>query len=136
MADAENRLAAERQALNDPAQMGDDIPFTVVGATAARLWQPDLALLACTQQPVMLLSHDGTRKMQRVCSVRVPSGAGAAAADGPTSTINTNVHVWLGAHAMRTLGTYDQTSNDLTGIDYRSTATSSVGNIPGSPCRF
>lgn len=133
---AQNLLEAERTATNDPTELGDDIPFTVVGATAARLWQPDLRLLACTQQPVTLLSHDGTRKMQRVCSVRVPSGAGAAAAEGSSATINTNVHVWLGAHAMRTAGTYDQTSNDLAGIDYRSTATSSVGNITGVSVPF
>jgi hypothetical protein len=128
---AQSLLTNERTATGNAADLGDDIPFSVVGATAARLWQPDLQLLACTQNPVTLLSHNGTRPVQVVCSVRPPSGAGALTADSPKATLNVNVHIWLGAHSLRSTGTYNQTNNDLTGIDYTSTATSSVGNITG-----
>lgn len=121
-------LANKRAATGDPKQMGDDIPFTVVGATSARLFQPDTSLLKCTQQPVLLLARDGSAVNQVVCSVRPPSGA-ATAGLATSATINLNVHTWLGAHAMRPLSNYSQTSNDLTGIDYSSTATSSIGNI-------
>ena len=123
-------LAQKRAATGDNTQMGDDIPFTIVGATSARLFQPDLDLLQCTQKPHTLLSHDGTRPFQVVCSVRIPSG-GAAAGLSTSSTLNSNAHIWLGRMAMRTSGTYSQTINDLTGMDYSSATTTSVGNIPG-----
>jgi pimeloyl-ACP methyl ester carboxylesterase len=133
LAQAQALLAQERQ--SNPSAMGDDIPFDVVGAKAARLWQPDLGLLNCTQNPVLLLSHDGTRPIKVICSVRPPSGA---AATGLTTAANFNetLHVWLGAHSLRTLPNppgppYNQTLNDLTGIDWTSTATSSIGNIGG-----
>ncbi len=127
---AQNLLAQERTVAGDPTKMGDDIPFTVVGASAARIWQPDVNLLACTQQPIIFLSQSGRRPMQLGCSVRPPSGA-ATSGLSASSTLNVNVHIWLGAHALRTKGPYSQTNNDLTGIDYTSTATSSVGNITG-----
>jgi hypothetical protein len=38
----------------------------------------------------------------------------------------------LGAHALRaTPGKYTQTEDDMTGVDYDSSATSSVGNVKG-----
>jgi hypothetical protein len=131
-AQAQSLLAQERKATGNATALGDDIPFTVVGANNARLWQPDLGLVGCTKNPVILLSHDGTRPTQVVCSVRPPSGdlAGLTA----TSTLNVNVHVWLGAHAIRTLpqpAAYTQTNNDIGGLDYTSTSTSAVTNITG-----
>jgi pimeloyl-ACP methyl ester carboxylesterase len=129
---AQALLAQERQ--TNPTSLGDDLAFTVVGANNARMWQPDLDLLKCTQTPVTLLSHDGTRPTQIVCSVRPPSGD-ARDALSSASTLNVNVHIWLGAHAMRTLPSpgpaYNQTNNDITGLDYTSTSTSSVTNITG-----
>ena len=136
VAQAQSLLLAERTATGNAGDLGDDIPFPVVGGTAARLWQPSLQLLMCTQTPVILLSHDGTRPTKIVCSVRPPSGAGETAASAPSATLNLNVHIFLGAHALRTQGTYNQTINDLTGIDYTSTATSSVGNITGVTTPF
>ena len=131
---AQSLLAQERTATNNPGDLGDDIPFTVVGGDNARLWQPDLNLLQCTQQPVTLLSHTGARPKQVVCSVRPPSGTASIAVTA-ASTLNINVHIWLGAHAMRTLPSpgpiYNQTNNDITGLDYTSTSTSSVTNITG-----
>ena len=125
------RLLAEKRATTgDPNQMGDDIPFRVVGATSTRLLQPDLELLKCTQQPVTLLARDGSTPTQVVCSVRTPSG-NATEALSAKSVLNVNVHIWLGALALSTTGSYNQTVNDITGIDYSSTATSSVGNIAG-----
>jgi pimeloyl-ACP methyl ester carboxylesterase len=125
-------LKAKRAATGNAADLGDDVPFTVTGANNARLWQPDLELLACTKNPVTLLAHDGTRPKQVVCSARPPSGD-AATALSAKSTLNINVHIWLGAHAMRTLpgAPYDQTKDDLSGLDYSSTSTSSVTNVTG-----
>ena len=42
------------------------------------------------------------------------------------------MRVWLGAHALRsTPGKYTLTKDDMTGIDYDSSATSSVTNVKG-----
>ena len=58
----------------DPSQLGDDIPFAVVGSTAARLWQPDIRLLKYTKRAHTLLARDGTRPVRIIESVRVPAG--------------------------------------------------------------
>lgn len=42
-------------------QLGDDIPFEVVGSTDARLWQPDINLLKYTKKPHILLPRDDSR---------------------------------------------------------------------------
>ena len=116
----------------DPSQLGDDIPFAVVDSTAARLWQPDISLLKYTKRAHTLLARDGTRPVQIIQSVRVPGGARNDALDCAASTITANVRVWLGAHALRaTPGKYTQTKDDMTGVDYDSSATSSVGNVKG-----
>ncbi len=58
----------------DPSQLGDDIPFTVIGSQNARLWQPDISLLKYTKRAHTLLARDGTRPVQIIESVRVPAG--------------------------------------------------------------
>ena len=123
-------LQQRRIATGNPNDMGDAIPFTVVGGNAARLWQPDLSLVSCTKTAHTLLSRDGTRPVQKLCSVRVPSGNGSS--DGLTngSTINFTVHSYLGAHALRTNGRYTQTIDDITGLDYASSADTSAANVP------
>ena len=111
----------------------DDMLFTVPGAeNAARLWQADLDLLKCTQRAHIFLTRDGRTDMSPgpICSVRVPSGR-LANADSIGSVLHMPLRVWLGAHALRTDGTYRQTENDLSGIDYESSNTSTVGNVRG-----
>lgn len=116
----------------DPTQLGDDIPFAVVGSTDARLWQPDISLLKYTKQKHLLLARDGTRPFQIIQSVRTPSGRASNGLDCVGSTTSVNVHIWLGAHALRaTPGLYTQSPNDITGVDYDSSATSSVTNVKG-----
>ncbi|HEY7167725.1 MAG TPA: hypothetical protein VIB79_24420 [Candidatus Binatia bacterium] len=122
-------LQQRRIQTGNPDDMGDAIPFTIVGGNAARLWQPDLSLLKCTQRAHTLLARDGTRPSQIVCSVRVPSGQRS---EGLTSasTLNINVHIFLGAHALRSNGRYTQTINDITGLDYLSSSDTSAANVP------
>jgi hypothetical protein len=116
----------------DPSQLGDDIPFTVIGSQNARLWQPDISLLRYTKRAHTLLARDGTRPVQIIESVRVPAGERDPALDCVESSIAANVRVWLGAHALRsTPGKYTLTPDDMTGIDYDSSATSSVTNVKG-----
>ena len=124
-------LAQRRLETGDPSYMGDDIEFHVPGASGARLWQPDTSLLKSTQKPHVLLARDGTRPIQVVSSVRPPSG-NAPAAICANSMVNSTLHGWLGAHALdATPGQYDQTPNDITGINYRSSATSTVNGVLG-----
>ena len=116
----------------DRSQLGEDIPFTVIGSQNARLWQPDISLLRYTKRAHTLLARDGTRPVQIIQSVRVPAGERDTALDCTDSSIAANVRVWLGAHALRsTPGKYTLTKDDMTGIDYDSSATSSVTNVKG-----
>jgi hypothetical protein len=131
-------LRQERIFTGNPKAMGDDIPFTVVAGNAARLWQPDSGganqstsgLLNCTQKRHVFLSRDGTRPFQVVCSVRPGSGNDA---DGLSddSTLHLNVHTYLGLNTIRAKGRYSQTLDDITGIDWESSATSTLVNIRG-----
>jgi hypothetical protein len=125
-------LRKEIKATGDPSQLGEDIPFTVIGSQNARLWQPDISLLKYTKRAHTLLARDGTRPVQIIQSVRVPAGERDTALDCVDSSIAANVRVWLGAHALRsTPGKYTQTEDDITGIDWDSSATSSITNVRG-----
>ena len=126
-------LAQHRLETGDPDNMGDDVVFHVPGASGARMWQPDTSLLKSTQQAHTLLARDGTRPVQVVSSVRPPSGnLPASSADCANSMVNSTLHGWLGAHALDgTPGQYQQTPNDITGINYRSSATSTVNGVLG-----
>ena len=132
-------LDQERISTGNPNAMGDDIPFNIVGGgNAARLWQADSGgaqqstsgLLNCTKEPHMLLSHDGTRPFQLVCSVRPPSGNAASGLTN-ASNLHLTVHIYLGVNTIRSRGHYNQTIDDLTGIDWKSSATSTLVNIRG-----
>jgi hypothetical protein len=111
----------------------DDMPFVVPGSDgAARLWQADTSLVNCTKKPHIFLTHTGTQNPSPgpICSVRIPS-ASAEDDDSFASVLKVTVRVWLGAHALRTNGRYDQTKDDITGIDYDSSATSTASNVKG-----
>jgi hypothetical protein len=131
-------LRMERLYTGNPNAMGDDIPFTVVGGFAARLWQADTGgthqstsgLVNCTERPHMLLSHDGTRPVKVVCSARVPSG-NADLGLSDKSTLHLTVHSYLGVNSIRTKGHYSQSLDDITGFDYESSNTSTAVNIRG-----
>lgn len=111
----------------------DDMPFVVPGSDgAARLWQADTSLVNCTKKPQIFLTHAGTQNPSPgpICAVRIPS-ASAEGDDSFASVLKVSVRVWLGAHALRTNGRYDQTKDDITGIDYDSSATSTASNVKG-----
>jgi hypothetical protein len=130
--DALGLLRKKIKDTRDRTQLGDDIPFVVVGSQNARLWQPDISLLKYTKRAHTLLARDGTRPVQIIESVRVPAGERDQGLDCVDSSIAANVRVWLGAHALRSRpGKYTLTKDDITGIDYDSSATSSVTNVKG-----
>ena len=115
----------------DPDVYPDGMLMVVPGAEdAARIFQADLDLLRCTKGPHIFLSHDGSAEMSGgpICSVRIPS-ARLSRADSLSSVAHVPVRAWLGARALRTNGPYRQTTNDLSGIDYESSNTSTVVNV-------
>ena len=148
---AQDLLHAKRLITGNPHEMGDDIPFTIVGTTDARPWNYDLNLRRITKKPHIFLSRDGTNKLQIVETVRVPNGDAESGLDCATSTVTVNVHIWLGAKALRTTDqhqdgkgnkkgndhrnkhdeVYNQTENDILGIDWDSSATNPVTNLKG-----
>jgi hypothetical protein len=111
----------------------EDMPFAVPGSDgAARLFQADLSLVKCTKRSHIFLGRDGStgNSPGPICSVRIPS-ASFAGADSFESYLNVSIRVWLGAHALRTEGRYEQTEDDIKGIDFGSTNTSSVLHARG-----
>jgi hypothetical protein len=128
---AQELLHQRRIQTGNPNDLGDAIPFVVPGSDGARLFQPDTTLLKYTKKPHILLARDGTRPVQIIESVRPPSG-NLDALDCDASTRVVNVHIWLGSRALRGIpGKYNQSPNDITGVDYDSSATSSVTNVKG-----
>jgi hypothetical protein len=148
---AQDLLRAKRLVTGNPNEMGDDIPFTIVGTTDARPWNYDLNLRRITKKPHIFLSRDGMNKFQIVETVRVPNGDAESGLDCTASTVTVNVHIWLGAKALRTTDqdkdgkghkkgkdhrnkhdeVYNQTENDILGVDWDSSATNPVTNLKG-----
>jgi hypothetical protein len=117
----------------NPRVYRDDMPFEVPGSEgAARLFQADLSLVNCTKSRQIFLARDGSTNLSPgpICSVRIPS-ASLADADSFASDLHVSVRTWLGAHALRTNGRYEQTEDDIKGIDHTSTNTSSVLHATG-----
>lgn len=134
----------------------DDEPFVVPGATRTpRLWRPDLALLSHTRGSYTLLHGDGSRSVEVVRSVRVPSGLAPTVADRndrdaaqPASaaaggrdqrarpllaggSLDTTARRFLSTFASRSTPDYDITEDNVTGIDWQSSYTSTPGNLEG-----
>ncbi len=130
------KLIGEAQALLEkisqkaPGMFPDDMPFVVPGGTSARLWQPDTGLLKKTKKTYRLLKADGTNPTEILSSVRVSSG-NAAEARGYGSVLQVSVKNFLGAHAVRTTPDYNQTEDDLTGVDWASSNSSTLPNVKG-----
>jgi pimeloyl-ACP methyl ester carboxylesterase len=116
------------------AQFTDDVPFTIAGMSTtqagARLYQPDISILAHTKSPHMLLKADGSKPVGIVPSVRPPSGMQYAAALGSLNVMsdNTTVRRFLAADAIRTTPAYAFTADDILGVEW----TSSMGSAPGN----
>lgn len=119
------------------ARFTDDEPFVVAGMTdtpaGARLYQPDPAFLAHTKAPHTLLEGNGESRNVIVYSVRPPMGAQYAAAlrSFDVMSLNTTVRSFLANDAIRTEPGYEITSDDIVGVDWRSSMNSTPGNAEG-----
>jgi pimeloyl-ACP methyl ester carboxylesterase len=111
----------------------DDMIISVPGAEgAARLLQADLDIWKCTKRPHIFLTRDGRKDMSPgpICSVRPPS-ASFEDANSVNTVVTMPVKEWLGARALRTNGPFRMTINDVTGIDWDSSNTSTILNMKG-----
>jgi hypothetical protein len=88
-------------------------------------------LLHQTKKPVLVLAHDNTRPVQIATSVRLPDGDDSRGLNCTSSTLQTDVHQWLGRDAIRVNGRYSLTSNNITGVDWDSNAGASISNVKG-----
>jgi hypothetical protein len=109
-------------------QLPDDEPFTVFGVRA-RIWQPDLHLQSHTHDPHPLLHPDGSVTNEIVHSVRVPSGSASAARGFDGSLTSVSVKQFLSSNALRTTPDYDITEDQLLGIDWASSSSSTPWNV-------
>src|SRR5262249_39703633 len=132
--EARARLAAIEKG---DSNYSDDEPFVVPGmgvnATGARLYQPDVRVVARTRTPHLLLKADGTTPTTIVQSVRPPSGANPDEALGSLSvmTQNTTVRRFLGVSAIRTRKDFAFTDDDVVGVDWASALSSTPANVEG-----
>ncbi len=107
----------------------ENAPFFVPGARA-RLLQPDTDLMQKSKSPHLLLKGDGTESREILSSVRVPSG-GASRANSFAGSLPTNLRSFLGNYSIRTTEDYAVTADDVTGVDWDSSATSTISNAKG-----
>jgi pimeloyl-ACP methyl ester carboxylesterase len=119
------------------AQYSDDEPFVVPGMSShpagARLYQPDLTLVAHTRKPHVLLKADGTSPEMVIPSIRPPTGMQAAEQLNSLSVMSENVTVrrFLANDAIRTKPGYAFTADDIVGVEWESSMNSTPGAAEG-----
>jgi pimeloyl-ACP methyl ester carboxylesterase len=118
-------------------QFSDDEPLVIrgmgVGASGARLYQPDPTYAGHTKKPHTLLKADGSKPEVIVTSVRPPSGQQAFGALNTlrVMTQNTTVRDFLAHSAVRTGPDYAITQDDIVGVDWKSASTATPANAEG-----
>jgi pimeloyl-ACP methyl ester carboxylesterase len=137
-----DRALARRDAIaQGKGQYPDNEPFAV-GHTNARLWQLDTSLVAHTRGSYPILHPDGSSSTEVAHSVRVvgvtKSSGGAGVLNGNANStwdqgaIAYTVNSWLSSNALKVdPQTYTQTADDIQGIDWSSTNTSTPLNAEG-----
>lgn len=134
VADALERLHVIEQGRS---RFSNDEPFIAAGmgvdAAGARLYQPDTEFLSHTREPHLLLQAGGRTAQVIVHSVRPPMGKRYAANLGTLNlmTEDTTVKQFLWNYAIRTRADFAVTSDDIVGVDWRSSINSTPGNAEG-----
>jgi pimeloyl-ACP methyl ester carboxylesterase len=140
------RLTSKAQDRRDAIARGvglftDNEPFPV-GRTSARLWQLDTSLLSHTKGSYPILKADGSSVIDIARSVRVvgvtrsSGGTAGLTADQNASwaqgAVAYTVNSWLSSNALKVdPQRYTQTADDLQGIDWASSNTSTPLNAAG-----
>lgn len=114
----------------------DDEPFVVVGSSVhaydgARIDLADTKLVSKTHAPHLLLKADGSTPVQIVASTRPPLASSTEIDRLERTTQDVTVRHFLTFLAMRTTPGYKMTVDGLTGVEWRSVASSVPGNVQG-----
>jgi hypothetical protein len=120
----------------------DDEPFPVA-RTQARIWQLDTHMVSHTRGAYPVLRADGTSKVEVARSVRVAGvtrgSAGSAAMSAAENAsyhggaVMYTVKSWLSSNAIHVdPERYDVAEDDIRGIDWSSSATSTPANLSGT----
>jgi pimeloyl-ACP methyl ester carboxylesterase len=126
---------AKLKAIDDGAgPYSDDEPFVVAGmsenASGARLNLADPKILSRTHGAHMLLKADGTSPVQVIPAVRKPKATAPAARDTLASTTQSmTVREYLAFSAISTTSDFALTEDSIKGVDWRSSANSTAGNV-------
>lgn len=107
----------------------DDMPMFVAGARGTRLWQVDAALLSRTKRAHKLLTANGEASRQLV-SVALPVGNPREASSLRAASFF-SARGYLARHAIYTTPAYDVTADDIVGVVWSSSPTSSIANVAG-----
>ncbi|HEX4266563.1 MAG TPA: hypothetical protein VHY36_01650 [Steroidobacteraceae bacterium] len=130
-------LARLRAIEQDKGEFRDDEPFVVPGmgvnAAGARLYQTDpAAFLSHTKQPHILLEADGSTARAIIRSVRRPLGQFARDLGMlDPMTQNVTVRSFLAEDAIRTTSNFAITADDIVGVQWASSPTSTPANAVG-----
>jgi hypothetical protein len=111
----------------------DDEPFVVAGAynsgNTAKLYDTDLALLSSTKSTHSLLKPDGSTVQSLVHSIRPPLAPQVVPLMAECChVVGTTVRRFLDNAAVRTTGAFAITSDDIIGVDWNSSLTSTPTN--------
>ena len=111
----------------------DDEPLTVSGAVNSgpitRLADIDLSLLSHTKAPHMLLKADGSTANVVITSVRAAAGERHVGGYADCcEKVRYTVKRFLGNDAVRTTPDFAVTDDDITGVDWKSSNTSTPAN--------
>jgi hypothetical protein len=120
----------------------DDEPFPVA-RTQARIWQVDTRMLSHTRGAYTVLKANGASNVEVARSVRVTGVTrGSAGAAAMSAADNASYHAgavmytvksWLSSNAINVdRDQYDVTQDEIRGIDWSSSATSTPANLAGS----
>lgn len=114
----------------------DDETFLIPGAvntrSAASLHRTDLSILSRTKRPHILLKADGSKPEVIVQSIRPATGQqNAQAIDACCTEGNYTVRQFLANDAVRTTKDFALTENDVLGVDWKTSNTSTPANAAG-----
>lgn len=129
----ENAVASLKAVEQGRANFTDDEPLTVPGAVNSgpetRLYDTDISLLSHTKVAHELLKADGSTADVVVNSLRPPEGrrnvGGVATC---CETVRYTVRRFLGNDAIRTMPNFAITQDDIIGVDWKSSNTSTPQN--------
>jgi pimeloyl-ACP methyl ester carboxylesterase len=99
--------------------------------TDARIWQCDVRLISHTKGKYPVLRGDGTTRVEVARTVRVPSCDPESNASFAGGAVQFTADAFLSSQTIRVTKDYDITEDDIKGIDWESSNTSTPANIEG-----